>query len=99
MVDLQARVNHLEARTMTLELMLRAVLASQVARAKQPMALLDEFKRDFDRLVDVIQFDIEEDQAQLLRQSLRHIFHQNVAAIAARIQMPAQEEAEGKSRQ
>lgn len=97
--ELEARFNHLQARTITVELMLRALLTMQIARAKNPMAVIDWFKRGFDSSVDIIEFDLDEERAHQVRRSLRAIFQNNIDSIAARIQVPAQEEAEGKPRQ
>jgi len=97
--DLRARLVLLEARTVVLELMLRTVFTMGIHRAKDPMRVLDGFTREFEQSIAIIDFGLDDDSATQLRRSLRKIFDDNLAAVAARVQVPAQQEAERHTKQ
>lgn len=85
---------HLEARMTVLELVNRALLASHVASASEPIALLDRFMQEFTGTLCLVEMPgLDEERAETMRRMVREIFASNIDAIRARVVQPAMAEA------
>lgn len=87
-------LDHLEARAVVLELLMRAILTMLIQNTRDPLGMVDRFSREFDSTLELLDMrGVDEVQAVKFRQSLLSIFNGNMSALRARVTNAAQQEA------